>query len=88
MKRHVNFREGCRGCIYNYKIHCCNDCYNECLVGGATRVHPTARRAADPNRQLDRIESLAKQAASYSVFWPCFLTFAATSACLGGYFIW
>lgn len=37
------------------------------------RVHPTAAVPPVPSteRQLDRIESLAKQAASRSVFWPC-----------------
>lgn len=39
------------------------------------RVHPSARPVTEPDlttrKQLDRIESLAKQAASRSVFWPC-----------------
>lgn len=43
--------------------------------------HPSASMSVSkPNKQqLDRIESLSKQAATVSVFWPCFITFAATA---------
>lgn len=43
--------------------------------------HPSASKSvpAPSKQQLDRIESLSKQAATVSVFWPCFITFAATA---------
>lgn len=47
-----------------------------------TTPHPSAETKPEmpiTGRQLDRIESLAKQAATVSVFWPCFITFAATA---------
>lgn len=55
-----------------------------------TRVHPSAGTVVEHTKpkQLDRIESLAKQAASRSVFGPCFLTFVSTLSLVGGYFIW
>lgn len=43
------------------------------------RVHPSAINTSPGDKQLDRIESLSKQAAAVSVFWPCFITFAATA---------
>jgi hypothetical protein len=53
-----------------------------------TSKHPSAHDQRLQHNQLNRIESLAKQAASGSVFWPCFLTFIATTTSLGGYFLW
>lgn len=46
-----------------------------------TQPHPSASKSVpEPSKlQLDRIESLSKQAATVSVLWPCFITFAATA---------
>jgi hypothetical protein len=52
----------------------------------SNNVHPSAQTGeyVPRSRQLDRIESLAKQGASRSVFWPCLATFLVTISLIYG----
>lgn len=57
------------------------DVVGRLLRGPRSIPHPSASKSVpEPSKQqLDRIESLSKQAATVSVFWPCFITLAATA---------